>query len=924
MRSDQPKNGGEGKDLGILYQAARDQLDDATEILKRADSSSQESITDYLDLVHKISTLDADYLLYLGSGVTKSAVADTVPGGLEFSPPTWIELLNRLLDSWASTPAEKKQKLREWAARGHTSKEEITEAQHLLEGFDKLDLAKRIGDLFPTKDVRNDHIRELVQPAPSLTVRSPLLEQIIRLPSSAVVTTNYDDIIERFIRRRIGPSRNRERERAAPHSVSEGPSDDEDYLQRRLFLEVHAIYNDDSLTYAYGRPGVRLFYLHGSLVHKVAGNRYNIVFDRYEYAALSQRGSRIFDHVRHLMESMPAIYIGFGLDDPSFNLIEDSRARLDHNSPHSYAFVPSATDDERASWEQRNLHLIPYGRDHADLVTLIKAIADIRKFLCWAEPDRSSDGTRNADRTAGYLVRSLCGYADEDFEGAVKDGRAALATTLFWPQLKENPNKASLLRQVDIRARLGLSHYKQRYLVGFPQALHRADINAEAATKILDAIGSPESVDSAQACSLKILKARLEYANGKFKKAQTLYQDVISITKSVAEKILDALPCALTYDNVIYVQCYAYAVCQFHRIEYQHKPRDPRSVAAALEKLGNDLDKLANGNWKLAGKASNDALEEYFKSSLTTIRLMALWFSGRQLVGSFGDLIPTLEERRAPNSMIVVGKAIELLMQSPQPRDGRDEPDKISRRWEALRYRYLARAQALHWFLKNFASHSDKTLAESEEPRDFANALGAASKALDIVSEPNLLRERIVTHQEIARIAIIFSYGSRIRTRGRAAPMYSLYTAINHLAESSTLIKLLHERDVNDRPRAMARGERRPPSSGRNDLREELVFLKALTVRMQGYIRLLCRGRERALSGMLPPVGRQQGERERIAEKSGVRKKDVHRIARYGLLEAVELLTKVDAESFQRRVEKLVTTFTELESELDDLSSAHQ
>jgi SIR2-like domain len=902
-------------DISTLFTEAQNSLAVALNRLGECAPANSTSIPAYLDLVHKISTRDSDFLLYLGSGVTKSADLRIGTAGAScFNPPDWHGLLDGLFNSWAQGHTNGANKLTEWATRAGL-KDKVVCATDLLKVFDKLDLAKRISDLFPSKNIRNNRIRELVQPDDDLTIHSLLLNEIIRLPSTVIVTTNYDDVIEKALIER-GRAIQAATRTATGDFVSESPTHDENFLHPSL-SQVHAIFDDGSLTSAYGKPGVRLFYLHGSVVHQT-NNRYNIVFDRYEYAALSQRGSRIFDHVRHKIETMPAIYIGFGLDDPSFNLIEDSRAQLNDQSPHSYAFVSAATSDEQRAWQSRNLHLIQYGWDHKQLIPLIKTLAEVRKFLCWADPDRTPEIPQNGDRTVGYLSAALKQYDREDFEGAVKNARAALASTFFW---NEAHAKEALLRLVDVRVRLGLSHYKQRDFDSFPEALKRATINAYAAESTLQNIGSPESDNSVQRCSLENLLARLDYTAGKFESALSRYNKVISIAEEKASKVLDCELEKLTYDQLNYVQCYVYAFCQSCRIEYQWKPKSIDRVDGAnkLQRLGDKLSNLTRKRWRFEDLTFDIGIEPYFRNSLATLSLIATWFSGRHLIGGFADLIPTVDERRTPDSLDRVTRSLLLLEKSDcgnVEHNVEHNGANVSGRWQALRYRYLARAYALRWFLTVGSKSKQQSGLEHghDESNDLVKAFEAASKALEIVGSSNLQRDRIVTHQEIARIAIIAAYASIIPSKADGASHFALYTAIHHLDSSQDIINNCYSKECEVKEFDIKGGV---PS-----IKVELQFLSALTIRMQGYVRLI------GSATKVPPYSIKRNrlapimdasEDLSIANKMHLTDAEVQLLERYELFDAVRLYYEIDAEKFQRRVRSLADVFTALEAELSQV-----
>lgn len=838
------------KGAPALYDEARRGLIVACKHLDSADSTGQ-SVEAFLSLLSHISRQNADYILFAGAGTTLSVdkKAPLSPHS-RYDPKDWLELIEGLFESFFSNrnPKRRQKTLKEWILRAdidHKPTRE-TKIRVLFERMDRLHVAWLVGQLYVDAGrKRNLAIEALVQPKEQ--AGSKLLKQLVRMPASVVVTTNYDSVLEKeFVAREIQD----------PWEFAEDPQEKykprvADYLKPHL-KNVHQVYNMETLYSSLSTPGLKFIYLHGSVSDKDS----KLVFDRFDYAELLAEKDGLLDYVTHLMTGYPAIYVGFGLDDPSFNLIQE---RIFSTSgqlqPVSYAFVSQALEVERRWWSSTyNLKIIQYGCDHAVLSTLLQTLADVRQFLCWAEPNRPVGVISAEDRTEGYFNSALEAYIAQDFGRAIKEARAALASTLLWPPLhprsKSPPfeGEKRILRVADIRIRLGLSHYKERYLDSTGQALQRMKINIDAAKKLIDYKPKKKGF-RIFGNSVNILDARQEYSRGNYRRAQVKYEDIESNLQRIAKRAFKAAKWSdLSRIDLEALVVYSYAFVQARRLKYQlvdEKPSPDRRAthAADLLKFGESLWRIfeisreANSEADVPDENSEaNALEPYYRESFATLASVAFWFSARHQLGGFTDVIPLSNERQncryyeRINSAIADLKLGDLDSDNHVSSVARDEAaeatqSKVSHRWLALRYRYLARAYCLKWF---FHQLSDCGESKAGHPSDLNRALDALGEAMEHATYPGLKREKIVTHIEAARIAILTVYAAVLlkkQSPEQLAFSLALTSAEHHLKIAGELI------DSEDIPAAR--------SAGAVERSIDIDFLAGLKLRLEAYFVLV-------------------------------------------------------------------------------------
>lgn len=225
-------------------------------------------------------------------------------------------------------------------------------------------------------------------------------ELLAQLPWAAVVTTNYDDLIERAFERR----------RTVRRVIS-----DQDLTQQRSL--------DDLL----------IVKLHGDL-----SVRDSIVLTEEDYRSYSSRRPGLSIKVRQLLTEHPLLFVGFSLADPHFVMIDGwIRDTVRHLRLPAIAIMrDEGVPAERAMWKSRGIELIALGQE--SLPRLLTAVVEERRreygipartdtrvieleqqALQIAQEGRS-DG---AERLARCLVKIVEGAA-ADGDGGREAGRA--------------------------------------------------------------------------------------------------------------------------------------------------------------------------------------------------------------------------------------------------------------------------------------------------------------------------------------------------------------------------------------------------------------------------------------------------------------------------------------------------------------------
>lgn len=731
------------------YRDAIGALRTLSDLLYESHSMAYQSV---LDLANVLIDKDRRFVLYLGAGCSATARPPKASRTWSAKVKSWHGLLKGMFEEVPNQDAF----LRELAQRAGwgVPAGKLPEFEEFYNVFDKQQLAWFLTQSLGGRKKRDEVISGLVEPKPGAGYDSELYDAVFDLPFSDIVTTNYDSHIVRFLEKK-----------------------------GRKFVEIT---DTKSIATASKGEGLsRVFYLHGR-----AGASSSLVLDKFDYAKLMTERDGMLDYVTFLLRDAHVLYVGFGLDDPTFNLMETRLQTLHgENRPLSFAFIPDVTNSERAEWNQRYLKIIDYDKrqDHRDLPVIIRCANTIREFVRWAEPERGKVWPKvglNDDRTTDYWPDTLKHYVKGEFEAGLIKCRAALASTLFWKGervgkvgLRPLPfNKTAKL--CEIRIRMARFHYKLRWTEA-NLAVHDNPMkeNLEDARTLLDDLRrylrrskSPDVNDDrvrrALDNSLTILDARDCYQKGHFERARALYAKVI---ESIAPEDVelgtgDGKPTLIA--KLRLAEGYYYAKCQMSRLEYQFIDRGAQK---RRRERGTKIDEMlrvvqeVDDVCKVLKSREETCKEypewEYYKNSLWTIRRISKWTAGRHAARVFEDLIPTATERTV-KACDDLSDALGYLEDEMTDRQMKDLLWPLSARWPALRYRYRCRAYALRWLV---CRHLNKRRCDD----DLFKAFRALIEGFQRTEGPGLERERVINLLEAARLNIIAMFGEK-RGRGSA------------------------------------------------------------------------------------------------------------------------------------------------------------
>jgi SIR2-like protein len=769
----------------VYYRDAAKALKKLGAILGKSHTEAQDSV---LKLIQVLLNRNRRIVLYLGAGCSIAVEVTTPEGYADFRGKSWIGLLRGLL---ATMSSDKRDDFLQSLARRSESETSDTAGMDIddfLQYFDKLQVAWYLSSLFPNNTKRDEEISKLVEPPVEAKASSPLHRELFKLPFQDIITTNYDSHIARFLQ-----------------------EPDEDRGEKISFQEITTSKDLVSFKSESGRR--RLFYLHGK------ARQSRLVFDRFDYAGLLAERDGILDYVTYLLMDSHVIYVGFGLDDPTFNMME-TRLQTLHGiyRPQSFAFIPVATEIERSAWRNRNLDIIDYG-DHNNLPEVLKCVNTTLKFVGWAEPGRLEelDVDPKTDRTKTYMAAALDRYVRGKYKESLLKCRAALASTLFWERQGSGNSKdtpilrfSDAARLCDIRIRMASIHYKLHWtpdenedhakalkenenvasnILKEQRALLKAGLDPSegiAANKNTDAghrrRSHADQLRTLRALenSLNILKARVLYHKGQFGRAQRIYERVVKngqleipgkksvqtpVSSSVGEseaqqkKIQEERQHRVLW-KLRFAEGHFYAKCQLSRIAYQFKRQ-------ALEKGSTDrireirlLDELRKEiqrtrKFIAASEAECRTIPE-LDYYLNSLGILERIAVWTEGRHAVGVCRDVIPTRRERRQEVHQKLTTGLELLQEDPVETEKITWEMSQRWFALRYRYLCRGYALRWVVME--SGSDQAQSDS----DLFNAYKYIQMALQVAAGSGLERERIVNLLEAARLNVLAMFGERL------------------------------------------------------------------------------------------------------------------------------------------------------------------
>lgn len=719
---------------------------DADQALQAIDKLLKDNSDGREWLRHMINLMvlpDRRFTFYLGAGCSMQVKAKFPLGGKPYQPRSWVDLLRAI---FFELPQEKRKKF--------LADFPLDSFEDVLKSFDRLQVAWFLSSCFHTPELRDETIRDLVEPVTKERT-SPLYDSLLKLPFADIVTTNYDSNTSHF----------------AEHIY---PGEE--------FIEITS--SSDMKKHFDGRESRRFFYLHGKV-----GRR--LVFDRFEYAHLLNERDGIIDYVTFLLRGSHVLFVGFSLDDLSFNLMDTHLHLLSpEKRPISFAFLAKVTTAERQMWHRRGLYIIEYG-DHEILTALFQHANTIRKFMQWAEPSRMVSQVTlpnlNEDRTQGYMQMGLEAYVRGDFGESIIHTRAALASTLFWERSGEEEGRLFLDSSrvatfVDIRIRMALSHYRLRWSgedKQDPKApdhdhIKASDINMESAENVLNA-QEKKGINPSSRIAFKALRSSLNSLKGRIRYHEGKLLDVLKLCEEITTEKLDFAqlnsPERPKKEEIIWTlklaEVYYYARCQKARVIYQLRGYDPsgrtdwtavkKETIHELKELEGDVDQLCGYLASFEDTCKGLAEWRYYSSSVATILQITRWMTGRYSTAISRDVIPVKDERNM-QAYDALTFAIEKLEDETSCKKGEKPPI----RWNAMRYRYLCRAYALRWLVSQTGNQFTGLSERKNSRGDLLAAHNAIGRALDETRGPGLERQQVVNLFESSRISLLELFGERI------------------------------------------------------------------------------------------------------------------------------------------------------------------
>ena len=303
-----------------------------------------------MDILKRIFAQE-DTVLFIGSGI--STWSDL---------PSWTELIEKLAQ-FIETTGSKADLVRAEAEKGDF-------LQAASYGFDQL-TEQQIGEF-----IRNACCYGVAKP-------HEIHRKIVSLGPRYFVTTNYDNLIEKSLRK---------------------------WQPNQSYRSVTNCQLTEMAEIVQARATDFIFKPHGD-----AGDIESIILTREQYRQLLPQGERhdALESLKTLLVSRPVVYLGFGLRDPDFLYVRDilnntyKRGIRDH-----YAIMPDVSDAERDYWRRNyGIHLVSYTttelpdktRDHAELLTLLDG------FL---EKEPESPTTVDFDPHTPEVVSALARHAE--------------------------------------------------------------------------------------------------------------------------------------------------------------------------------------------------------------------------------------------------------------------------------------------------------------------------------------------------------------------------------------------------------------------------------------------------------------------------------------------------------------------------------
>lgn len=737
--------------------------------------------TDIKDFIQWFLLRKNKFLIYVGAGASKTVYSwDDLDKKYKCVSKTWRELLlamyeelghdkERFLKSASARVGElsclKKRnrdrsktvqdlKDREWST--FFSRDDLTNKAIVKEVLDKLGpfrFAWSLRWFFDSKlekpDKRNEVLSKIVNSPIELdpndndiTKISELLPEIVKLPFRDIVTTNYDHYLEYFLKEKTK-------------------------IKNEKF-EFTPVYSALTLNESFQKYIPRLFYLHGrardsNLVFDKYDGDSNLVFDKYDYAKLFSQDNRILNYLVLEFLRYGVLYVGFGLDDQTFDYMESQikticdKDGIDRTKiPASYAFIrhPEISVEEKEALKDLfNINVIEYD-DYEDVTIVIKNVNKIIEYtkvlgIKWIDDDKVQ-----RDEVKRLGKSGIEYYLKGELEESLGKYEKALGYTLFW----DSKNWVDVKQICELRRRLALTRSKLKW----SQTKDRRhedeetkeqliELNVENAKKLMDGLKST-SIPSAFSTEfaieqyvLKMLEARLIYHRGEFSKALEMFTKEQSkienernnLIKKSSDKIKDDT--FVEYDIKL-LETYYFAQCQIDRANAMLETTSRKVNIAEVAQNAMEIHQSL--------KKSKNSVEDNLRvKEFGNIVVIAKWASAYGKLRDFARFVDigsedNSEEKKRKN--ITDLEEINEILEDGwdyaecqgKYKASKENKCMPSPRWETVKHRSQCRALALIWF--NNRRQTDK-LTDAYKAIQKAIELTTNKEALEFQHIRNLL-----------------------------------------------------------------------------------------------------------------------------------------------------------------------------------------
>lgn len=677
---------------------------------------------------------------------------------------------------------------------------------------DKPTLAWHLSLYFNQSNGRNEAIYELVaEPLFNRVLVSPILEQAFKLPFNDIVTTNFDWSVEEFLKYE---NTNRKESRSEIQKVRRYNKEEIDFS---VIYDLSSFLNSIA-----SKKEHRLFYIHG----KADSNGSNfLVFDKFDFARLIAQRDSVLEYLIGQFLNSTILYIGFGLDDQTFNYIQERLFQIfgSHAAfPTSFSFSTQKSTTEIAAYNSKHINVINYqpGSNHKNLAKILKHLNTIIEYLRQSpENELTVTIPSNVTITRSYMDFGRKSYLSGNLDNSLKNYRLALASLLFSDDVKAKtlgdlPQEIweyhKLLLEIRRHIALNLSKLRWRNPDFFERTTTSLTITLVQAKKSLAEYKSkyPSNLKNnkslafgmrAQEVSLDVLRARISSHDGNIKGSSALYElvqkslkkekDFLDRWANALTAMVNGVPYSSFLDGLSAEERQSYEInddvlllgASYIFAREQQKRHDTflngtisDSEPTYIEQysvLIRELTKSENLKYFNAEMGIN--LQE-----LASILVIGLWEVGSRYVRyASRDLLPITQ-----NFEDNINRAI-MLFEKDETEFGDaagiislgDKQISIlpSVRWQTRMYRHRSRAYMLRWYVNG-------------NPEDMLKAFVSFKKALD-PSKETLKGEYIKNCLESVRMHLLIMLKGQINPEQselcRATGVYYLRESLNVVIE---------------------------------------------------------------------------------------------------------------------------------------------